>query len=105
VLTRRLLGHSHGERVRSLEPLLDAVAEARGSEREHQCRRGITAPELTRLRQETLRALENYAAALESLSWPVPRAVLQEIRLHRALLGVRPSMVAAREAAAANRTA
>jgi hypothetical protein len=80
--------NSHGDQVRSLAPLMDEIVIARQTEREHQCRRGITAAELARVRGLTLGALEDYAAALESLSWPVPRAVLQEIRLHRALLGV-----------------
>jgi hypothetical protein len=76
------------EQVRSLAPLLDEIVAARLAEKEQQCRRGITAAELARIRGETLEALEGYAAALEVLSWPVPRAVLQEIRLHKALLGV-----------------
>ncbi len=85
---RRLVTANHGDRVRSLTLLLDAVYQARDIEKEHQCRRGITVAELTRLRQSTLLALEDYVAALDTLSWPVPRDVLQEIRLHRALLGV-----------------
>jgi hypothetical protein len=76
------------DQVRSLAPLLDEIVAARQAEKELQCRRGITAAELARVRGQTLGALEDYAAALESLAWPVPRAVLQEIRLHRALLGV-----------------
>ncbi len=76
------------EQVRSLAPLLEEIVVARRAERELQCRRGNTAAELARVRGETLEALEDYAAALETLAWPVPRAVLQEIRLHRALLGV-----------------
>jgi hypothetical protein len=75
--------------VRSLSALLEAIVTARGTEREHQCRRGVTAIELARVRGETLDALEDYATALEGLAWPVPRALLQEIRLHRALLGPR----------------
>jgi hypothetical protein len=83
------------EQVRSLAPLLDEIVAARQNEREHQCRRGITAAELARVRGQTLGALEDYASALETLAWPVPRAVLQEIRLHRALLGVVPSAAGA----------
>jgi hypothetical protein len=76
------------EQVRLLAHLLDEIVAARQTEKEQQCRRGITAAELARVRGLTLGALEDYAAALETLAWPVPRAVLQEIRLHRALLGV-----------------
>jgi hypothetical protein len=90
MLNRTLVPLTHGERVRTLSLLYDAAFEARAMEKHQQCRRGITAPELVRLRQETLRAMEAYADAVESLSWPVPRVVLQEIRLHRSLLGVRP---------------
>jgi hypothetical protein len=82
------LAEARREQVRLLAPLLDEIVIARQAEKEQQCRRGITAAELARVRGQTLAALEDYAAALESLSWPVPRAVLQEIRLHRALLGV-----------------
>jgi hypothetical protein len=82
------LAEARREQVRLLAPLLDEIVIARQAEKEQQCRRGITAAELARVRAQTLAALEDYAAALESLSWPVPRAVLQEIRLHRALLGV-----------------
>jgi len=85
------LAETRREQVRSLAPLLDEIVLARQAEREQQCRRGITAAELSRVRGQTLGALEDYAAALETLSWPVPRAVLQEIRLHRALLGVQAS--------------
>ena len=82
---------AHRERVRALAPLLDEIVVCRQAEKEQQCRRGITAAELARLRGQTLGALEDYAAALETLSWPVPRALLQEIRLHRALLGDQPA--------------
>ena len=44
--------------------------------------------ELASLRWATLRALETYAADLESLGWPVPRQVSQDIRLRCALLRV-----------------
>ncbi len=70
-----------------MAPLLDEIVAARQAEKEQQCRRGISAAELARVRGLTLGALEDYAAALETLAWPVPRAVLQEIRLHKALLG------------------
>jgi hypothetical protein len=75
------------DRVRALAPLLDEVVAARHLEREQQARRGITAMEVARLRRQTLDALEDYSAALDTLAWPVPRAVLQEMRLYRSLLG------------------
>jgi hypothetical protein len=90
MLNRQLELRTHGERVRTLSVLYDAAFECRAMEKLQQCRRGITAPELVRLRQDTLRAMEAYAEAVTALSWPVPRIVLQEIRLHRSLLGVRP---------------
>ena len=90
MLNRSLVTQSHGEQVRTLSLLYDAAFEARAAEKLQQARRGITAPELVRVRQETLQAMEAYAEAVRALSWPVPRIVLQEIRLHRSLLGVRP---------------
>jgi hypothetical protein len=89
MVVRRLVPSSHADRVRSLALLLDAAYEARATERVQQCRRGISSVELADLRTITLHAMEAYADAVESLAWPVPRGVLQEIRLHRALLGVR----------------
>jgi hypothetical protein len=89
MLHRRLAPRSHAERVSTLTALHDAAYAAREAEKRQQCRRGITLLEVTRLRSETLQAMEAYADAVEALSWPVPRAVLQEIRLHRLLLGVR----------------
>ena len=89
-MTGLLSAEVHSDRVRSLGPLLHAVFVARRTEREHQCRRGITTTELAQIRSRTLGALEDYASALEALAWPVPRELLQEMRLHRALLGVRP---------------
>ena len=87
-----LLRHDLGlqrDRVRALAPLHAEIVLTRQAEREQQRRpRGATASEVARLRSETLAALQDYAAALETLSWPVPRAVLLEIRMHRALLGV-----------------
>jgi len=84
------------ELISSLAPLLEEVVTARNAEKEQQCRRGITAAELARLRSVTLASLEDYATALETLSWPVPRALIQEIQLHKALLGVHPTVAAGR---------
>lgn len=85
----RLSPGARRERVGSLAPLLEAVLAARLVEREQLRRPGMKAPELAGARGRTLGALENYAAALVALAWPVPRGMLREIRLHRALLGVR----------------
>ena len=76
---------------RRLAALLEAVQAARSAEREHQARRGVSATDIAHVRRQTLRALEDYAAALERLSWPVPRLLHQEIQLHQALLNVRTS--------------
>ena len=78
-----------------LERLLDAIVVARGHEQEEQGRNGVRAPELARLRVTTLDALEAYAEALESLAWPVPRAMIQQIQLRRALLSMSPPSPAA----------
>jgi hypothetical protein len=71
-----------------LAQLLGEVVTARESERAEQRRHGVTTDALTLARLGTLGALEDYAAALHSLSWPVPRTLQQEIRLHRALCGL-----------------
>ena len=76
-----------GDRVRALALLHDEIVVAKMAEKAQQCRRGITTAELARVRGQTLGALEDYAAALQALAWPVPRAVVQEIKLHKALLG------------------
>jgi len=71
-----------------LEPLLGAVVTARRDEKERQRGRGVTSLELAKVRANTLRALEDYAAALESMAWPVPRDLQSQIRMHRALLSL-----------------
>lgn len=38
-------------------------------------------------RAVTLEALLDYAEAIEALSWPVPRGILMEIRMHRITCG------------------
>jgi hypothetical protein len=76
------------EDQRALTELLGAVWAARASERAQQRRVGGPADAMTTARRGTLRALEDYCDALESLAWPVPRRIQQEIRLHRALCGI-----------------
>jgi len=75
---------------RLLSHLLGEVVTARESEKAEQRRHGVTADALTSARLGTLSALEHYVAALETLSWPVPRTMQQEIRLHRALCHLTP---------------
>ena len=76
---------------RRLMALLEAVHAARDAEKEQQRRRGVSTMDIAHVRRETLRALEDYATALDRLSWPVPRLLHQEIQLHQALLNVRTS--------------
>jgi hypothetical protein len=99
--------HKQGLEARSglecrlgLDSLLDTLVVARDHERMLQGRNGVSAVELANLRMTTLDALVAYAEALDSLAWPVPREVLQQIRLRRSLLSM-PHVYAAvdREAA------
>lgn len=70
-----------------LPALLERVVEARTLEDE-ELRGPGGRPELVRAaRQDTLVALRDYADAIESLSWPVPRSILLDIQLHQALVG------------------
>ena len=87
----QLVHASHARQVSNLTMLHDAAYAALEQEKVNRCRRGITGLEIARLCGVTLQAMEAYAAAVEGLSWPVPRRVLQEIRLHQLLLGVRRS--------------
>jgi hypothetical protein len=59
---------------------------AREREREEQRRIGCSRVAMARLRWDTLGALEAYADALDSLAWPVPRQLHQQMELRRALL-------------------
>lgn len=72
----------------ALAPLLRAVVTARRDEKERQRGRGVTSLELAKVRATTLRALEEYAGALESMAWPVPRELQTQIRMYRALLSL-----------------
>jgi hypothetical protein len=65
---------------------LAAVVTAREDEQDVRVRAGVSSLELTYRRGLTLDALEAYAEDLESLGWPIPREILQDIRLRRALL-------------------
>ena len=74
-----------------LAALLEAVFAARHAEREQRRGRGVSTVDMADVRRETLRAMEDYATALERLAWPVPRLLHQQIQLHQALLTVRTS--------------
>ena len=65
---------------------LTAVVLAREEERQLLARHGVNALEVAQVRRLTLSALEAYAEDLGSLSWPVPRIILRDIQLRRALL-------------------
>ena len=54
---------------------------------------GVPWTQLLDSRLESLRALENYVAALESLSFPVPRQIRDELRLTRRLCAQRDGRV------------
>ena len=71
-----------------LADLLEAVVATRYAEREQQRGRGVSTLDMAHVRRDTLRALEDYATALERLAWPVPRSLHQQIQLHQALLNV-----------------
>jgi hypothetical protein len=86
-MTRPGLTSHHGLSCRlGLQDKLAAVVSAREQERVVMTRTGISSLEISNLRWLTLSALEAYAGDLESLAWPVPRDILQDIRLRRALL-------------------
>lgn len=71
-----------------LDTLYDTFVAARDAERSRQARTGASTVELAQLQSTTLEALVAYAEALDSLAWPVPREVLQQIQLRRALLSM-----------------
>jgi hypothetical protein len=74
-----------------LQSMRDDIVVARDDEHSGQRRNGVSSMELARLRTTTLDALVAYADALDSLAWPVPRGLLQQIQLRRALLSMPPS--------------
>ncbi len=84
-MTRSVTSESLACRL-NLGSLLDAVAAALETEREVQRRIGGNSAALARSRWDTLEALQAYADALESLAWPIPRQLHQQMELRRALL-------------------
>jgi hypothetical protein len=69
-----------------LDSLFEAITAAREREREERRRVGCSRVVMARVRWDTLGALEAYAEALDSLAWPVPRQLHQQMELRRALL-------------------
>ena len=79
------------ERRVALSDLLGALVLARQAE-DALCRarpREAVSVALAEARSVTLHALIDYAEAIEALSWPVPRGLLMEIRMHRITCGRR----------------
>jgi len=70
----------------ALRQLLDEVIRTRATHAERR-RNGV--PWMTELdaRRDSMRALEAYVSALEQQSWPVPRQIRDELRLHQTLCG------------------
>lgn len=69
-----------------LPRLLDEVVQARAHEQAQARapqRPGSNTAALNEARQATLQALLRYAEAIEALSWPVPRCIQMDIRMHR----------------------
>jgi hypothetical protein len=69
-----------------LDELFEAITAALDREREEQRHVGCSTVVMARLRGNTLGAMEAYADALDSLAWPVPRQMHQQMDLRRALL-------------------
>ncbi|HSV41470.1 MAG TPA: hypothetical protein VLI04_22085 [Nocardioidaceae bacterium] len=72
----------------SLDALRSEVLRTRTAERAAQGRHGINADSLATARSATLRALEDFAAALEDRGWPVPPVIQRDLQLLRALSSI-----------------
>jgi len=84
MIRRRESSSSHGPHL--LPSLLASVVRARTREH-HELRQSGARPEVVNAaRLDTLLALSDYAAAIEALSWPVPRSILMDIKLHQSLV-------------------
>lgn len=70
---------------RPLARLLDDLEAARHHEHSQLHQRGVTTAALQSARMDTLRALLDYADAIETLSWPVPRKIQLDIKMRHAL--------------------
>jgi hypothetical protein len=69
----------------ALSALLAEVVAARSREHAQLRQPGARPDAVQSARLDTLGALLDYADAIQARSWPVPRGILQEIRLHQAL--------------------
>lgn len=69
-----------------LDSLYEAITAAQDRERAEQHRIGCSSIALASMRQDTLGAMMAYCEALDSLAWPVPRLLHQQMELRRALL-------------------
>lgn len=79
-----------------LQALLAEVARTRIELQSLRGRTGVSPETTACARRACLQALEEYAGALDARCWPVPRAIHQDIQLHRALCeaGPRPRFAA-----------
>jgi hypothetical protein len=78
------------DRHRLSRLLADLVSARLREQRLSQQRAGST-DALDAARADTLQALNDYAGAIEALSWPVPRGIQLEIQLHESLRSHRRS--------------
>jgi hypothetical protein len=76
--------------VSVLRALMDEVVRARAAQDQVRTRSSVAPEELRRARRAHLRALENYALALDRLGWPPPPKLCREMHLLRSLCGVTP---------------
>jgi hypothetical protein len=74
-----------GNDTELLQMLLAEVSRTRAELQTLRGRTGVSAEATTGARRACLQALEEYAGALDARCWPVPRAIHQDIQLHRAL--------------------
>lgn len=74
-----------------LSALLAAVVAAREAERiqRHLSATVANSNALAQARESTLQALLEYAGAIDSLNWPVPRSIQADIQMHRVIRGQR----------------
>lgn len=75
-----------------LSRLLADLVSARLRERRLSQQRAGSTDALDAARADTLRALTDYADAIQALSWPVPRGIQLEIQLHESLRSHRRSV-------------
>lgn len=73
------------EETPTLQMLFDAIGVARGEQRMERRRTGTSAGAMATAQLATLRALEEYTAALEARRYPVPPQIQTDLRLHRAI--------------------